>query len=78
VLQNDQRYREQKATEQAEKRPEFPRLQKTIILATKLAAIDEVLDLLGQLHTRDLWLYNYSKCDSQSGTKTRFCIFRNA
>lgn len=52
MLQNGQRYHEQKAAEQAEKKPEFPRIQKTIILSTKLAAIDEVSDLLGQLHTK--------------------------
>jgi hypothetical protein len=62
---------------QKKKKPEFPRLQKTIILVTRLAVIDEVSDLLGQLHTRELWLYNHSKCASQSSTKTRFCIFRN-
>ena len=59
------------------KKTEFPRLQKTIILETKLAVIEKVSDLLGQLHTRDLWLYKNSMCDSQSSTKTRFCVFRN-
>ena len=47
------------------------------VLATRLPVVDEVSDLLGQLHTRDLRLYNYLKCDSQSSTRTIFCIFRN-
>jgi hypothetical protein len=78
MLQNGQRYHEQKAAELAGEKPEFPRLQKTIILATRLAVIDEVTDLLGQLRTRYLWVYYCWKYNSQSSTKTKFCIFRNA